>query len=369
MKDQISSYELACMVKELQVLKDARMDKIYQKDKEFLFQIHVTSKGKHMLRVVIPNYLYLTDYKGDFPTTPPGLCVFLRKKLKNARLREIEQLDFERILRLKFSTKDAIFYLFLEFIPPGNLVVCDENLKILSAKENKRWKDRTIRGGVEYTYPKQKYNFFKLTKSELKEALENTKSTSIVKALAVELSLGGIYAEEVCALAKINKDKSLVDKDVDENTIDRLFKAIKELQKLPLCSNKIGKEMFPISLKTRDGGEESKTFNELFNNAFTKKAIAKQKDVAQGKYETDLKKIDNMVKAQEATLVKMGKQSSDSQAVGEKIYENYQFLKEFLDEFNSIRKKHTWDDIKKKLKGHKLVKEINEKKKEIIIEI
>ena len=314
MKDQISSYDLACMVKELQVLKDARMDKIYQKDKEFLFQVHVTSKGKHMLRVVIPNYLYLTDYKGDFPTTPPGLCVFLRKKLKNARLREISQIDFERILRLKFSTKDAIFYLFLEFIPPGNLVVCDENLKILSAKENKRWKDRTVRGGVEYTYPKQKYNFLNLTKSELKKALENMKDKgSIVKALAVELSLGGIYAEEVCALAKVDKDG----KKADANTIDRLFKAIKELQKLPLCPNKIGKEMFPISLKTKKDCEKSKTFNELFNNAFTKKAIAKQKDAAQYRYEKDLKKIDNMVKAQEATLAKMGKQANDSQKVGE----------------------------------------------------
>ncbi len=127
--------------------------------------------------------------------------------------------------------------------------------------------------------------------------------------------------------------------------------------------------MFPISLKTKKDCEKSKTFNELFNNAFTKKAIAKQKDAAQYRYEKDLKKIDNMVKAQEATLAKMGKQANDSQKVGEKIYENYQFLKEFLDEFNSIRKKHTWNDIKKKLKGHKLVKEINEKKKEIIIEI
>lgn len=365
MKDQISSYDLACINKELQELKDARMDKIYQKEHEFLFQMHVPNKGKKLLRIVIPNYLYLTGQKGDFPQTPAGLCMFLRKKIGSARLRKIEQLEFERILRLEFSTKDANFLLFIEFFPPGNLILCDENLKILSSMISRKWKDRTIRGGIKYDYPKQEYNFLKLTKEQLKSLFKKSKRDSIVKTLAMNLGLGGSYAEEVCARADIDKAK----KTADTNTIERLHKAIKELQKLPIKPNNVDGELFPIDLKIHKEKVFLKTFNEVLDKKLTKKALIKKKELSEKKYEKELKKIQNMVKAQEANVKKMQKQYEESQKLAEHIYENYQPIKELLADFNNIRKKHTWQDIKNKLKAHKVVKEINEKKKEIIIEI
>jgi len=40
-----------------------------------------------------------------------------------------------------------------------------------------------------------------------------------------------------------------------------------------------------------------------------------------------------------------------------------------MDELNKISLKHSWKEIKEKLKGHKVIKEINEKEKKIIIEV
>ena len=54
---------------------------------------------------------------------------------------------------------------------------------------------------------------------------------------------------------------------------------------------------------------------------------------------------------------------------GELIYQNYQLIKEILDELNKASKKYSWKEIKEKLKGHKVIKEVNEKERKVIIEV
>ena len=62
-------------------------------------------------------------------------------------------------------------------------------------------------------------------------------------------------------------------------------------------------------------------------------------------------------------------QADENQRKGELLYENYQVVKDILDELNIAKKKYSWKEIKEKLKGHKLVKQINEKDQEVVIEI
>ena len=51
------------------------------------------------------------------------------------------------------------------------------------------------------------------------------------------------------------------------------------------------------------------------------------------------------------------------------MYNKYQLIEGVLSQINFARKKHSWKEIKDKLKGHKVVKEINEKEGKIVIEI
>ena len=44
-------------------------------------------------------------------------------------------------------------------------------------------------------------------------------------------------------------------------------------------------------------------------------------------------------------------------------------IKEILDEIGKASKKYSWKEIKEKLKGHKTVKEINEKDRKVVVDI
>ena len=65
---ELTAFELRFIVKELSILEGAKLDKIYNPQKnEFIFRFHVRNKGKKILRILLPNLLYLTELKQDYP--------------------------------------------------------------------------------------------------------------------------------------------------------------------------------------------------------------------------------------------------------------------------------------------------------------
>ena len=53
----------------------------------------------------------------------------------------------------------------------------------------------------------------------------------------------------------------------------------------------------------------------------------------------------------------------------ELIYNNYKLISEILSEINKAKEKHSWEEIKKRLKGHKIVKDIDMKEKKVTVEV
>ena len=94
MKSEITSLDLYYLVKEFQSLVGARVDKVYEQSedkKEFLFVFHKSGSGKSMLRIKLPSFAYITEFKQIFPENPPGFCTFLRKHIGGAKIKEIRQ--------------------------------------------------------------------------------------------------------------------------------------------------------------------------------------------------------------------------------------------------------------------------------------
>ena len=105
MVKSLSALEIHYLLKELQFLVDSKIDKIYNPSKkELILQFYVSTKGKFQLKVDEKS-IYLTQ---KFPAKAPSeFCMYLRKKLNNARLRKIGQLGFERIISLQLETKEG----------------------------------------------------------------------------------------------------------------------------------------------------------------------------------------------------------------------------------------------------------------------
>ncbi len=84
MKTQLSSLEIAALVKEFQTLINSKIDQIYQPEKkQFLISIHVPRKGKHFLKIDLPGFIYLTSQKLEMPP-PSEFCLALRRYLNNS---------------------------------------------------------------------------------------------------------------------------------------------------------------------------------------------------------------------------------------------------------------------------------------------
>lgn len=366
MKKDLSSLDLYFLLKELDVLSGSKVDQIYQKEKEELtLQMHVTGKGKHMLKVHLPSMMYLTQYKGLQPETPPGFCTFLRRRLKNARLQDIEQLGFERILKLTFSTKEKNYLMFIELFSDGNIILCEEDLKIISPLTTGNWKDRTIRGGVRYIYPKRELNFLEVSESEFVEAVKKSDKESVVKTLAIDFGLGGKFAEELCFNAKVEKST----KNPTGRDMDLLYAASRELLNKEISPVVTERDILPFALSSSKEKILKKygTFNEALDETLTKEKIKTTEQAVTSRREKEIGKVQAMIKQQKNSIDKLEKQIDLEQKKGEKIYEKFQEIEEILKTINEAKEKYSWDEIKEKLKGHKVIRKIDPKDKKVTI--
>ncbi|KYK24386.1 hypothetical protein AYK26_06825 [Euryarchaeota archaeon SM23-78] len=370
MKSELTSLDLYYLVREFQALVGARIDKVYEQDtdkNEFLFIFHKSGVGKLMLRFNLPGIVYLTEYKQVFPDTPPGFCVFLRKHLASARIKEVRQKGFERILELVFDTKAGIRILICELFSKGNMVLVDEEYKIRGLLKPQNWQARTIRGGIKYEYPPTQPDTPSVSEEQIKDIIINSKKDSVVKTLAIDLGLGGLYAEELCMRAGIDKDK----KKLNDDELKKLFKELKGLFSEEIKAYKINNEVLPFKLKIFGQNKQDSydSFNQALDDVLTEKVVKEVEAKVVKEKQSKEDKVSLIVKKQEERVKDLEKSITDNQRKGELIYEHYNEVKDLLENINADRKKMSWDDLKKKYKSNKLIKSIDEKKGLIILDI
>ena len=134
---------LACVVHEIKsVARGGRIEKIYQPERdEIILQLRTLLGGKRWLINAGSNCprISFTSIQKENPMQAPMFCMLLRKHLTGACLSEIEQLGFERVVKLTFDTRDEMGfeckkYLVAEVMGKySNLIFADEKMKVISA--------------------------------------------------------------------------------------------------------------------------------------------------------------------------------------------------------------------------------------------
>lgn len=134
---------LACVVSELK--KSAvggRVERIHQPElDEIIIQLRTVQGGRRLLINAgsrSPRIGY-TALAKENPATPPNFCMLLRKHLGSARLKDIAQQGFERVVWLGFECRDELGfegtkYLIAEVMGKySNLILADASLRIINA--------------------------------------------------------------------------------------------------------------------------------------------------------------------------------------------------------------------------------------------
>ncbi len=138
-----------------------KVDKITQPERDEIdLHFRLSERSKLVINCTASTpYMALSDQIRENPATPPMMCMLLRKNLSRAKVTGIDQLGFDRIIRLTFDSGDELGYfktkyLYCEMMGRGsNLIFADENQKILSAfRQNDLTTkfDRIIMNGVKY---------------------------------------------------------------------------------------------------------------------------------------------------------------------------------------------------------------------------
>jgi predicted ribosome quality control (RQC) complex YloA/Tae2 family protein len=375
MSYEMSALDMQYLVKELQVTVGARVDKIYNpKKKELLLQLFLTGLGKKIIRFEAPGFMYMTDFKDEQPERPSGFCTMLRKYLENSRLASIAQLGFERIIELEFEAKEEKFKLIFELFSKGNIVFCRADHAIIAPVENQEWKGRSVKPKVKYTHPTKEFNFNEMGEKEfgrLAEKLVLSKK-SLVKFLAVELGLGGIYSEELCSMAGVQKEKESLEKEDIKRLLEAKSRLVagKPMPRIYFSGGAI-KTISPIILSTLEGLEakEFSSYNEALDYSFTNELVRDSDVKRLSKHQGKIDRLKSIISKQEAYLAELEQDMAQDSKKGEAIYSNYQLITEIVAELNKARKKYSLKEMKEMLAGHKVVKDIKEKEKVAVIDI
>ncbi len=335
MRPQLTALDLHYLLKELRQFISAKVDQIYcPSKKEIILQLYLTNAGKKILIIKAPDSIWLADAKPETKKIS-GFCKTLRKYLGNSRLKEVKQFGFERIIEFVFE-KEKKYSLIFEMFSKGNIILV-KNKKIIAAVEYQKWAARTIRPNEEYKWPAKEFNFLELKLSEFKKFIAETNKESVVKALAIEIGLGGKYAEEACNIAKVDKNKQPNELNLDE--IKKISAALSELKK--------------------------KTISDITHKFKPEKAIP----LEEKKYLRKVEEMERIIAEQQQKIKGLENAEKANKRKAEIIYEKYTLIKEIIEQIKQARKKYSWKEIKDKLKGHKIIKEINEKEKKLVLEL
>ncbi len=133
---------LACAIAEVREKSlGARIEKVFQPERdEIVLQMRSLEGGKRLLINAGSNNprFGFSDEQKENPMTPPMLCMLLRKHLQGAKLGDVRQEGFERVVTMEFETRDELGYdcrkyLIAEIMGKySNLIFTDEDKKILA---------------------------------------------------------------------------------------------------------------------------------------------------------------------------------------------------------------------------------------------
>lgn len=367
-----SSADLYFLKKELEELKEGRIESFYFEDSLFYIKIFNRQKGHSYLTCKLGSYLYISEKKHE-TSHPNPFVSYLRKYLKNAFVEDISIIPGERILVLTLSKKDKEsetfikYHLVIEIFSPGNVILLDSTNQILNTLTKKNYKDRIVKNKEQYLFPPQKnINFenLELLEEELKKS-----ELSIVVFLATEFGIGSKYAEEI--VSRLGFDKKTPAFNVDSKKLKEIIKIFssKDLNpQIQLINNEV-KDFFPFKFNI-ENLESVSSFNyaiSRYYSQFLKTEDKKEKDLI-----LQLKKLEKRLKKQEAQKEQMLKDYDKYSEIGNKIYENYSMLEEVLTSINNAAKQKGWDSVIKTISTNdklSFIKKVDYKNNKIEIEL
>ncbi len=217
------------LCRELKTAVSCRVDKIFQPSRDELV-ILLRSAGFHKRLLISAKpgmaRMHFTEVSPENPPSPPMFCMLLRKHLSGAKLIDIIQNGYDRVISLIFSATDEMgdrrnLSLTTELIGnASNIILINDDGRIIDSCRRSDIESgaRLIQPGAKYEPPESQDKIPSSDANIKEKLLESGANLSLALSETV-LGLSPFTAREIAA--KISPDDSAVD-SLDSNQWDKL---------------------------------------------------------------------------------------------------------------------------------------------------
>jgi len=366
MKQALSALELRALSKELESLVGAKINQIYSLEGgDLLFQLHLPRIGKEIVRIKPPFALYKGANKGTIEGANSAFCTLLRQKVSNQRIWSQKQHGFDRIWMLTLGHSEIENHLIIEFFGKGNMILTDDKMKIIGALDERSFGKRSTKKQEIYQFPNKPQDPFSLDDKTLHELLVKSNKDQLVKAIALDLSMGGLYAEELCVRA--GTDKLILPSKISLEQSKNLLNGIKSFE--DSRPQVVFKDFAPHDVVIADITLYKDCEKKYFGQFSEAQSFFWSIFVPSKKLNPHRQKLETMIADQKRHYDSLLSESKESQQKGELIYLHYPLVKETLTALKEARKTIGWKEAKKRLNNHPLIKDIDEKNGETELEL
>ena len=370
-KRELTSVDLAALVTDLNRYEGAKVDKVYLYGDDLLrFKMRDFDRGRVELLVEVGDtkraHVSDPDRVPDAPGRPPNFAKMLRNRLSGADFAGVEQFEFDRILTFSFERGDENTRVVAELFGQGNVAVLDETGEVVRSLETVRLKSRTIAPGAQYEFPASRVNPLAVSYDAFARRM-NDSDTDVVRTLATQLNLGGLYAEEVCTRAGVEKTTPI--EDAGDEEYRALHGALEDLR-TRLRSGEFDPRIyeddgavvdatpFPLEEHEREGldSEATESFNGAVDEYFHRLERTDDDDSAEEAassrpdFEAEIAKQKRIIDQQEGAIEEFEAQAEAERRRAELLYANYDLVDEVLSTVRDARAEDvSWDEIRETL--------------------
>jgi predicted ribosome quality control (RQC) complex YloA/Tae2 family protein len=388
-KRALTSVDCAALVRELRSYRGAKLDKAYLYDDDLVrLKMRDFDRGRLELLAEVrdPKRVNLADPDRvpDAPGRPPNFAMMLRNRLSGADLAGVDQFEFDRILTLTFEREDGTTTLVFELFGDGNVAVLDADREVVSSLDTVRLKSRTVAPGSTYDFPDSRFDPLTADRDDFAARMAQS-DTDLVRTVATQLNFGGLWAEELCTRAGVEKVRDIADADPEAyddlyDAWDRVRTRIKEGDFDPRVYTEAVEtddpggdgepddpeeepprrvvDVTPVPLEEREAAglhaEAFDSFNAALDDYFHRLEHESPGEESGGggggrnrpDFESEIAKHERIIEQQENAIEEYERQAEREREKAELLYANYDLVDEVLSTVRAARDEdRPWDDI------------------------
>jgi predicted ribosome quality control (RQC) complex YloA/Tae2 family protein len=384
-KRELSSVDLSAFVSEMGAYEGAVLDKAYLYDDDFLrLKLRDFDRGRLELIIEVGEqkraHLAAPEHVADAPGRPPDFARMLRNRVSGANLAGVEQFEFDRILEFHFEREDQDTTIVAELFGDGNVAVLDANREVIDCLDVVRLQSRTVAPGSRYEFPDSRVNPLSISEEGFRARMDES-DTDLVRTLATQLNLGGLYAEELCTRAGVEKTMSI--DAATEAEYAALYDAIDGLR-ADLDAGDFDPRVYHEGGDTDDANDDSgsgdagtpgepvdatpfplqereglaATAHDTFNaalDAYFHERQAVEREAGDGEpdrpeFEAEIEKRERIIDQQAGAIEDFEERAETEREKAESLYAEYDRVDEILETVRDAREAgHSWEAIEERL--------------------